>query len=406
MVTITFPKLHDAQWEIISHPARFKVAACGRRFGKTKGASLIATERAARDGVVWWIGPTYRTAEFGWEALGHVARQIPGTQIREADRKILFPGYGSIEVRTGVDPDALRGAGLDLAILDEAAFLKPNVWAEAIRPALADRRGDALFLSTPSGRNWFWSLYMHGQNPDYPDWMSWRFPTSANPFISPDEIEAARGLLPERVFKQEYLAEFIEDSGAVFRNVEACAVLDEHTAPIQANPETGERAHRYLFGVDWGRENDFTAIAVMDETAHELVALDRFREIGWSLQRGRLAALAAKWKPDVIWAEENSIGGPNIEALQAEGLPVNSFTTTAQSKGPLIESLALAFEREELKILRDPVLLGELLAYTMDRLPSGRFQYSAPSGFHDDTVIAAALAWFGVINSGIGISFG
>jgi hypothetical protein len=107
----------------------------------------------------------------------------------------------------------------------------------------------------------------------------------------------------------------------------------------------------------------------------------------------------------VIWAEANSIGGPNIEALQAEGLPVNAFTTSASSKPTLIESLALAIERGELALLRDPVLLGELQAYTVERLPSGRFRYTAPPGAHDDTVIAAALAWYGVNHSGTSISF-
>jgi phage terminase large subunit-like protein len=373
------------------------VAACGRRWGKTQGGALIATDTALRGGVVWWIGPTYRTAQFGWDALRHLAWQLPGIGVRDSERKIIYPGGGIAEVRSGDDPDNLRGAGLDLAVLDEAAFMKPDVWAEAIRPALSDRRGRALFLSTPNGRNWFWSLWMYGQDAGYPDWQSWRFPTASNPFIRADEIEAARELLPDRLFKQEYLADFLEDTGAVFRFVEDCATATPPASPVEG--------HAYIMGCDWGRENDFTALAVLDMDTRHMVALDRFRDIGWSLQRGRLTALAAIWQPEAIWAEANSIGGPNIEALQNEGLPVIPFTTTAQSKGPLIESLALAFERGEISILNDPVLIGELQAYTMERLPSGRFAYSAPSGMHDDTVIALALAWHGASHSGLGFSF-
>ncbi len=392
-LTITLPELHPAQWAIVSHPARFKVAACGRRFGKTEAAALVGTDQALRGRIVWWIGPTYRAAEFGWTAFKRIGRQIPGCSVRESERRVLYPGGGSVEVRSGDTPDNLRGAGLDLAVLDEAAFMHPDVWSDAIRPALTDRRGRALFLSTPHGRNWFWQLWLQGQGAR-PDWQSWRFPSAANPHLPPEEIEAARALLPERIFAQEYLAEFLEDQGAVFRNVEACA-----TAVAPNGPEDG---HRYVMGADWGREDDFTALAVLDATTHQQVALDRFREIGWSLQRGRLAALAAHWRVEAIHAEANSIGGPNIEALQAEGLPVEPFSTTAQSKGPLIESLALAFERAEIAILPDPVQTGELLAYTMDRLPSGRYQYSAPAGLHDDTVIALALAWHGM-NQGIGM---
>jgi len=116
----------------------------------------------------------------------------------------------------------------------------------------------------------------------------------------------------------------------VFRRVDEAA-----TARPDDGPAPGER---YVFGVDWARDADFTCIAVLAVGARRLVALDRFNEIGWSLQLGRLAALA----PEAIWAEANSIGGPNIEALQHEGLPVIPFTTTASSKGPLIEALALA----------------------------------------------------------------
>ncbi|MBN2305138.1 MAG: hypothetical protein JXQ72_11705, partial [Anaerolineae bacterium] len=174
------------------------------------------------------------------------------------------------------------------------------------------------------------------------------------------------------------------------------------TVPPEPGPVPGER---YVMGVDWARAADFTCLAVMAAGSRRLVVLERFNEIGWELQRGRLASLAATWNPSAIWAEANSIGGPNIEALQAEGLPVIPFTTTASTKGPLIESLALALERGELAILPDPVLLRELEAYTMTRRADGRYSYAAPPGEHDDTVIALALAWHGVINGGTGISF-
>jgi phage terminase large subunit-like protein len=372
------------------------VVACGRRFGKTETGKIQIIERALAGRVCWWISPTFRMADDVWRSL---KTTLAGEWIDKSEdmRRIDLYHGGVIRVQSGHDPDALRGAGLDFVVLDEAAYLHQDVWHAAIRPALADRRGEALFLSTPNGRNWFWGLYMLGQNPAHTQWKSWRFPTSANPLIDPAEIAAARDLLPERLYRQEYEAEFLADAGAVFRNVETAATV----APGSA-PELGES---YIFGVDWGRDNDYTCIAVLAAQARRLVALDRFNEIGWGLQRGRLVTLYEKWRPEVIWAEANSIGGPNVEALQGEGLPVIAFTTTAASKPPLIESLALAIERGELALLRHPVLIGELLAYTVERLPSGRFRYTAPPGEHDDTVIAAALAWHGVTHTGTGISF-
>jgi phage FluMu gp28-like protein len=386
--TITLSKPHPKQREIIDAFAahRFGVVDCGRRFGKTELGKIVAIQAALTGQIVWWILPTYPMARDTWGDLKRTLQSVTRYK-SEVDRHLELFGGGVIRVQSGHDPDTLRGAGIDLAVLDEAAYLHPDVWSAAIRPALSDRRGKALFLSTPNGQNWFWSLWLHGCDPVNEDWFARTYTTADNPYIHPDEIAAARDLLPERVFNQEYLADFLSDGGAVFRNIAACATLQPGAQP--------EPHGEYIFGVDWARSHDFTVIAVMNRRTNHLVHIERFNQISWSLQRGRLRAMYERWRPQTIIAEENSIGGPNIEALQREGLPVQPFTTTAQSKGPLIESLALAFEKEEISIVNDPVLVGELQAYTLERLPSGRYRYNAPDGMHDDCVIATALAWHG-----------
>jgi hypothetical protein len=118
------------------------------------------------------------------------------------------------------------------------------------------------------------------------------------------------------------------------------------------------------------------------------------------VQRARLGALAARYNPSAIIAESNSIGEPIIEQLQRDGLPVTGFQTTNATKAAIIEALALAFEQGSIKILNDPVLIGELQAYEMARLPSGMTRYGAPEGLHDDTVMSLALAWSAVADSG------
>ena len=302
-----------------------------------------------------------------------------------------------IAVRSAHHPDNLRGEGLDLAVLDEAAFMDPRVWPEVVRPMLTTSRGAALFLSTPFGRNWFWDLYRLGLDNEAPEWGSFHFSTETNRMIAPEELESIRRQTTEHVWRTEYLAQFTDESGQVFRGIRA--------AVRPGRVEAAEAGHTYVAGVDWGRHHDYTVIAVIDATARRLVALDRFNNIGWRLQRGRLKAMAARWRAQLIWAEANSIGAPNIEALQEEGLPMRSFLTTSKSKSPLIESLALAIERGILALLDDPVLLGELASFTLERMPGGGYRYGAPPGAHDDTVIATALAWYGVENGGIGFDF-
>lgn len=379
---------HSAQRQIMTHGAANQVLACGRRFGKTHLAIQRLGEAAvyAPDPYAYFA-PTYKMLADVWRSFkvalaGRIAVK------NEQEKRLELTSGGVIDFWSLDNPDAARGRKYAGVVVDEAAWVNNlgYCWAYVIQPTLIDLSGWAWFLSTPNGRNYFWTLWLMGHNPAYPDWQSWRFPTTANPFFDAATIEKGRALLPERTFQQEYLADFTEDEGAVFRRVLECAEPLIGCAPSQ---------RQIVFGVDWGKSNDFTAIAVMDVESRECLFVEHFNEIGWSLQRGRLMALAAEWQPRAIWAEENSIGSPNIEALQAEGLNVYPFLTTPSSKGPLIESLALAFERGEIAIPNNPVLIGELQAYTMERLPSGRFAYSAPSGMHDDTVIALALAWHG-----------
>jgi len=320
-----------------------------------------------------------------------------GITISESEQRIDFEGGGMIAVRSTHYPDNLRGEGLDLAILDEAAFMEHRVWSEIVRPMLVTTRGQAVFLSTPFGRNWFYDLYQVGLRPDETEWQSFHYPTSSNPLIAPDELATIKRQTSTHVWLAEYEAQFVDDSGQVFRGIRDAVVSNLVTSP--------QAGHSYVAGVDWGRDNDYTVIVVIDATTQTMVAMDRFNQIGWSLQRGRLKAMADRWKLDVIWAERNAIGEPNIEALQHDGLPVRAFQTTAKSKAPLIESLALAIERGHIGLLDNPTLLGELSSYGIERLPGGGYRYGAPSGSHDDTVMATALAWYAVETGGISLDF-
>lgn len=214
---IELPPLHKGrdglggQQEVFDHPARFKVICCGRRWGKTTLGVTKGFKDAFEGKRIWWVAPTYKVAFVGWRMTRHLARQLKNAglevDIREADRYIVFPGGGEFWVKSADDPDSLRGEGLDGVIFDEAAYTKQAAWSEAIRPALSDKLGWAIFIGTPNGKNWFYNLFNLAQS--RPDWMAWRKPTSDNPFISLDEIEAAKEEFPSlALFQQEYEADF------------------------------------------------------------------------------------------------------------------------------------------------------------------------------------------------------
>lgn len=389
-LTLELPNLHSGQRAIFEDTHRFRAVSAGRRFGKTKLGALMCFAVAANRGRAWWVAPSYGIALIGWRMMRSLAAQVPGVQIQESLRMITLPTGGSVQIKSADNPDSLRGEGLDFVVLDECAFLKEETWTEVMRPALADRKGGALFISTPKGRNWFWHIY---QRANYDNaWHSFHFTSYDNPFVERAELDSTREQLPERVYRQEILAEFLEDGGGVFRGVRKAA-----TATPQANNHLGQT---YVFGVDWARDNDFTVITVLNATTNQLVAMDRFNMVDYTIQTQRLKALAERFKPAAIVAEANSIGAPLIDTLRRQGLPMIPFTTTNATKQVAIDALALAFERGQLQILPDEVLIGELEAYTMERLPSGLLRYGAPEGGHDDAVMSLALAWSGSRNTG------
>lgn len=385
---LRLPALHASQRAVWDEPCRHRVLACGRRWGKTMLGSLACISDACMGGRAWWIAPSYKMAQVGWRGVSHLGQQVPGAVVRQGTQMVVMPGGGSVQVRSADDPQSLRGEGLTLAVLDECSYMLEAAWQEAIRPALSDRNGRAMFISTPSGHDWFWRLWRRGQEPNQHEWRSWQFPTSDNPYIKASEIEKARAELPEQVFRQEYLGEFVANTGLVFRRVTEAATIAE---PLPYNP-----AHMYVMGADWGKSRDFTVLTVGDVTTRQIVCVDRFNQIDYAVQRERLKILADRYQVRSIVAESNSMGEPILEELQRAGLPVVGFATTNATKTVVVEALALALEQGQLSLLQDASLVAELQAYEMVRLPSGLIRYSAPEGLHDDCVISLALCYWGM----------
>ena len=312
---LKLPAFHPRQAEIAMHPARFRVAAAGRRFGKTRLGAALCVKTAADGGRAWWVAPTYPVAMVGWRLIRRLSLQVPGADIRQSERLVTFPNGGEIQVRSADNPDSLRGEGLDFVVMDECAFIHEDAWQEALRPALADRKGRALFISTPKGRNWFWRLWQRCLDDHDHEWQGWQLPTAANPYIDPAEIEAARLGLPERIFAQEFLAQFLDDAGGVFRRV-----MDAATAEPQDGAIGG---HQYVMGVDLARLADFTVIVVLDISRNpvEMVYIDRFNQIEWRQQINRIKALVERFHPEVVVVDETGVGDPIVEQLRREIQP-------------------------------------------------------------------------------------
>jgi hypothetical protein len=370
----------------------------------------ICVESAVKGGTYIWGAPTFDQVRISFKEAQRAAGTVADFNLSRMT--VQFPTGGEIVFRSLDNPDNARGYTADGVVIDESGVVKGEAWYEVLRPMLIDTNGWAWLIGTPKGRNWLWAEFQKAH--DHDDYAAWQVPTlgvamqdgqlvrKPHPLENPDipfaEIEQLQRTLSERVFEQEILAQFVELSGGVFRNVLSCV-----TAVTQDKAQPG---HEYIIGVDLGKLNDFTVFTVIDTGTNEVVYVDRFNQIDYLVQATRLQALNDRFSPYTIIVEQNNVGVPFIEMLYRLNLPVQPFTTTNATKTQAIDALAMAFERGEIRIPNDAVLIAELQAYEMERLPSGLMRYSAPAGMHDDTVMSLALAWQGRGESGNLLLFG
>lgn len=361
------------QAEVYSSPARFKVVCGGRRLGKTRFGAGMAIAPAIEGGRSWWVAPTSQLAQVGWRTLRNLARKIPRAEVRLVDRTIMLPSGGWVQVRTAGEPGGLISEGLDYVVYDEAARGSEESWSAELRPALADRKGGALFISTPRGRaNWFHTLYQHAASGD-PAWAAWTFPSAENPHLDPDEIEEARQAMPVDVFDQEFLALFNDAGSSPFEAKDIEAMRKDWAGLHEAR-----LGGAYLTAWDIGRRADATVGITVDygEEPYQVVAFDRFERLPYPAQQEAIAARHLAY-PGRTVVESNGAGDPVIENLTER---VESFNTGPRTKVNAIQALRLLLERGSIRA-DIPVLTGELLAYQWE-----------DAGLRQDCVMALAIA--------------
>tara|TARA_B000000532_G_scaffold238868_1_gene227787 strand:- start:4289 stop:5554 length:1266 start_codon:yes stop_codon:yes gene_type:complete len=216
---IKIPKLHENQQIVADDEARWKILCAGRRFGKTRLGVQLCIETAMKGKRAWWVAPTFSIARVGWRDImmaGFDLAEAMGVEVKMGDMVVNFPNGGFIAVKSADNPQRLRGEGLDFLVMDEAAFVKEETWTEVLRPTLTERKGSALFISTPRGmNNWFYRLWQDAE--DREDWAKFKFSTVDNPAIDPEELESAKREIGSLTFAQEYEAEFVNEGTQLFK---------------------------------------------------------------------------------------------------------------------------------------------------------------------------------------------
>jgi len=375
---------HGGQRQFHDSTARFRILSCGRRWGKTiSGANEFIKQiiQAGPEAVGFAVAPTFWHTQKQWkEFFRYCPKQII-VNVNRAEHKITLLGKREVWFRSADNPDSLRSEGIDILWLDEGGQVKKEAWDLALRPALIDKKGKGIFTGTPKGKNWYFQLWTRGQDKTQPDYKSWSFSSQTNPYIDPKEIEEFARDMPELAYRQEIMAEFLDDVGSVFRNVREC---------IQGELEEPTPTKYYYMGVDLAKHTDFTVICVMDQNAH-LCAFERFHQIDWVFQEKRIVNIANKYKATVL-IDSTGVGDPIYDQLRRQNIRVNGYKFTTASKQDLIENLSIHIDNRELSYPDIPVLINELQLFGYTISPGGTIHYNAPENYHDDCVIALALA--------------
>ncbi|MAO20635.1 MAG: hypothetical protein CMJ25_07775 [Phycisphaerae bacterium] len=211
-------KLLPWQQEVWTDDSRFKVIAAGRRTGKSRLAAwrLIVSALEADKGHVWYIAPTQQQArDIMWQQLLELGNPvIASSHVNNMQLTLI---NGSVISLKGADrPETMRGVALKFVVLDEYADIKPTVFEQILRPALADLKGQCVFIGTPKGRNHFYDLYKLGKK-DVKDWKSWHFTSFDNPLLDKEEIEIAKETMSTFAFRQEFMANFEAPQSDIFK---------------------------------------------------------------------------------------------------------------------------------------------------------------------------------------------
>lgn len=377
---------HHKQREVIESDARFRVLNWGRRTGKNEVA-IVETIRYALENpgaTVWWVARSYQqTNDYGFSRM---VEMLPDSLIRgepklTSPREIDLINNTTVSFKSAEKPKNLKGAGVDYMVVDEAASIPGNIWYEYLRPTLTDTLGLALIISTPKGKDWFYTLFQRGGDDEDDTTWSSHATSYENPHVPDEEIDQQQETIPERIFKQEYLAEFVDDSGAVF--------VDIPIEDYSVDDRSGKGPYR--IGVDYARHHDWTVVVVLDSQGY-VAELKRMNQTSWHAIQAVIENVYERYNPATVQVDatrDNKI----TEDLEASGIPVEPVKFTASEKAAMVEDTAAMLENGELTIPEDADRLRrELEAFEYTVTSHGNIKYHGPEHEHDDMVDALCLA--------------
>jgi phage terminase large subunit-like protein len=376
------------QTRMIDDPHPLLWVGTGTKTGKTVAGAQWIIEGIALGDRCAWVGPWFKRTRTGWE---HVAGAFKAAKLaglvrsRDDEMRLLLPASGGVlECFSGDNPDSIFGEAFNRVFVDEAGRQPPGVLSAVTSTTTATNGRIKVAFNLDRGRrHWAIAGLLAARSGDDPaqGWITLK--TSQSPYVPAEAIERARRTLPAHVFAALYDAEIQDDGATVFRGIEGC---------IAGELEPYRQGFRYVIGVDLARKVDWTVACVVCVETRHVVAWERSHGLPWHEQRRRIKALAEAYHGARCVVDATGVGDPNVEELVRDGVRVDPFVFTGPSKRDLVESLIVAVEQRRVTFPRIEALVSELEVFEYEQRPSGLLSYNAPDGYHDDCVMALALA--------------
>ncbi len=416
-IVVEPPKPHGKKQHFIMSAHRLQGMrevwiAAGSKFGKTAGASVsLLSAGVERPRSRWrWVAPYYSQAEIGYNYMRSI---LPPEPYSDHNRSNLSLNLKSLDVQWrfwhATNPKALEGDAINGYVIDEAAKMSAEV-RPAIRTTMNRTEGCAVFISTPVGRNWFYQGCMEAK--EHMDWaLAHGKPvekvfiharTIDNPYINPAVIENARKELPDRLFRQYYLAEFVDD-GSVFGHFREN--LFGHEVKIYGSNQIwfaqNAAEMTVVIGADWAKTYDYTVFTAFDVASNRLVGFQRFHKTPYTEAVRRLGYFSKRFKETLICHHDKTgVGGAIDDQLQYLPIPCQGITFNNANKSEMVARLITSFEHKLIALPRIPELIEELDCYEVSTNKLGLMSYSAPSGKHDDIVSSMLLSHAALLQYG------
>lgn len=378
----SWPALHDA---FFSEAKYATIRSCRRSF-KTWGLTYWLIERLLDDDTEngLWVDTTQSNIDkyvdrYFRPALGDA---WTATNYNSQKKILTLPNKKQLDFGSAERPENLEGFEYDLVGMNEGGIIlkKPGLWDNSIFPMTKRDNNQTRIVGTTKGKNKFHELVSRFEDH--------HFTVYDCPYYTPEQIEHIKKTIPADVFRQEYMAEFLDGAGSVFRNISQCIRKEEFKEP--------KAGGRYLIGVDLAKHQDFTVICVADMETKHVGYIDRFNQIDWGFQKQRIVNIHKKFNNARVVIDSTGVGDAIYDDLRNAGINVEGFKFTSSTKKELVQNLSVAIDNTTLTFLNDPTLVNELEIFGYDVSPSGNIRYNAPEGLHDDCVMA-----LGLVNHGL-----